>query len=315
MLASEIQAQKNRRRLVLLFALLVVTVAAFFLLGSSGRSVVDKNIFRNVDFESVDRVRIQNRSDTTELTFANGSWAVSEKLTADRKMITLLFATLKQTEPKREISAERADSVAKYFQSNASNVTLYSGHQPVQNFLVAGNPEKTQTFFKDPKSAKIYLMSIPGYRVYIGGIFEMEASAWRDKFVLGSFNWRNFASLETKFSEKPTESFKVAVEGPGLLAVEGIKTDTAKLNAYLYDLSVLTVEEFSTSLNLRDSLLQAKPFMTMIISDIGNRQQTIKVYREDQKGVLGLVLDDQPVVFNPQKVRSIVRPKSFFRAK
>jgi hypothetical protein len=315
MLASEIQERKNKRSLLVFFTLLIVTIGTFFLVRESNKPSVDKNVFRNVDLEAVNHVQILNSSDTVELQFQNSRWTLNQQLPADRKLVTLLFATLKQTEPKREINAEVADSVTKYFNAGSIHVTLYTDDKAAQRFVVAGNPNKTQTFFKDPTSGKIYLMSIPGYRVYVGGIFEMDSQAWRDKFVLGSFNWRNFAKLDASFPAKPGENFTARVDGPGVLTVEGVKTDTAKLNAFLYDLSVLTVEEYISSNKIRDSLLQAKPFMTMIISDIGNRQEMIKVFREDKNRVLGLIMDNEAVVFDPQKIRSLIRPKSFFSLK
>lgn len=309
MLASEIQERKNKRSLIVLVVLIIATVTVFFLLKKGNKTTIDKTFFKTVDFESVDKVRIENERDTIELTFLNSRWRVNNEHPADRSLVTLLFATLKQAEPKREISESLADSISG---GAGSKVVLYSNGQVVQNFIASGNDSKTQSFFKDPKSGKIFLMTIPGYRVYVSGIFELTTGGWRDKMVFGSFNWRNFQSLEARFPDKPRENFRVQAEGNGLFGIPGIKTDTAKLNTFLDDVSLITVEDYPELPRLKDSLTQVKPFLNLVITDIANKQHVLNVYREDKNGVLGLWMENQPVLFNPQRVRNIIRPKSFF---
>ncbi len=41
-------------------------------------------------------------------------------------------------------------------------------------------------------------MNIPGYRVYVSGIFELDESGWREKRVF-AFNWQNFQKLDAHF--------------------------------------------------------------------------------------------------------------------
>jgi hypothetical protein len=309
MLASEIQQQKNRRSLIVLVMLIIATAAVFFVIKKSNKPSLDKSIFKTVDLESIDKIRIENTIDTVELSFLNSRWRVNNEYPADRNLVTLLFATLKQVEPKREISGSLADSVSS---TPVSKVVLYSNSQPAQTLIASGNDSKTQSYFKDPKSGKTFLMAIPGYRVYVSGIFELTSGGWRDKMMFGSFNWRNFQSLDARFPEKPTESFKVVAEGDGLLGIPGIKTDTAKLNAYLYDVSMIAVEDYPESVQLKDSLTQVKPFLNLVVTDIAQKQHVLNVYRENKNRVLGLWMDNQPVLFDPQTVRKIIRPKSFF---
>lgn len=312
MLASEIQEKKNKKALITLGVLVIITVASAFLIQTDNRPAVDKSVFKNIEYEDVNRIRIENMQDTVELSFANSRWSVNNEFPADRNLVTLFFATLKQAEPKREIGDALADSISQIIERDGSKVTLFVDSQPVQRLIAGGNDSKTQSFFKDPKSDKIYLMTIPGYRVYVSGIFELTTGGWRDKMVFGTFNWRNFQSLEAQFPEKPSENFKVLAEGTGLFGIPGIKTDTAKLNTFLDDVSLITVEDYPESISLRDSLTQVKPFLNLIINDITGKQHSLKVYRENEKGVLGLWMDNQPVLFNPQRVRNIIRPKSFF---
>jgi hypothetical protein len=309
MLASEIQSRRNKRRLIFFIALIGVTILTAFLLDKSDRAAVDKNVFRKVDLEAVDRIVIQNPSDTVDLQFQNSRWRVNNKFPADRNMVTLLFATLKQVEPKREVTS--GDSLSAMFEKG-HRVTLFSGGNAVQSLHAVGNSAKTQSLFKDPTTGKIYLVTIPGYRVYVSGIFELDAGGWRDKMIYGSFNWRNFQGLEVEFTEKPAENFRVQAEGTGLFGITGVKTDTAKLNTFLDEVSLLTVNEYPQSVSLRDSLTQVKPFMNIIITDITGKQHTLRIFRENQDGILGLFMENEPVLFSPERIRNIIRPKSYF---
>jgi hypothetical protein len=310
MLASDIQERRNKRSLLVLVTLIGLCVATFFLIRQSDRPAVDKSTFRDFDSETVDKIRIESADDTVELTFENSRWKVNKEYPADRNLVTLLFATIKQAEPKRELNAN--DTTVNPIEKSGSKVTLYASGQPVRNFIAAGNSSKTQSLFKDSKTGKVYVMSIPGYRVYVSGIFELKTGGWRDKFVFGSFNWRNFQSLEARFPEKPSENFKVQAEGTGIFGITGIKTDTSRLNTFLDDVSLLAVDDYLESSQLRDSLTQVKPFLQLIITDIASKQQTLSVYRESKRGVLGFLESNQPVLFNPERVRNIVRPKSYF---
>lgn len=312
MLASEIQERKNKKALMTLIVLVILTVASAFLLQTDNRPTVDKSVFKKVDFEAVNKITIQNKLDTVELSFTNSRWRVNNEYPADRNLVTLFFATIKQAEPKREISDALSDSISKAIVANGYRITLFSDGQPIQTFLASGNDSKTQSFFKDPQTGKVYLMTIPGYRVYVSGIFELKTGGWRDKMLFGTFNWRNFQSLEAQFPEKPGENFKVLAEGTGLFGIPGIKTDTAKLNTFLDDVSLITVEDYLESTSLRDSLTQVKPFLNLVVNDIAGKQHTLKVYRENKNGVLGLWMNSEAVLFNPQRVGNIIRPKSFF---
>jgi hypothetical protein len=312
MLASDIQERRNKRSLIVLATLIGLSVATFFLIRQSDKPAIDKSIFRDFDSEIVDRVRIESPQDTIELTFENSRWKVNKEYPADRNLVTLLFATIKQAEPKREIVAGSMDSTSTAIEKSGQKITLYAEGQPIRSFIAAGNPTKTQSFFKDSKTGKVYVMSIPGYRVYVAGIFEMKTGGWRDKFVFGTFNWRNFQSLEARFPERPSENFKVQAEGTGLFGIAGIKTDTARLNTFLDDVSLLAVDDYLESARLKDSLTQVKPFLNLIITDIASKQQILSVYRENKNGVLGMLGNNQPVLFNPETVRNVIRSKSFF---
>ena len=160
-------------------------------------------------------------------------------------MVQVLFATIQQAEPKRPLPLGIQDSVSQELRQNGVKVSLISSGTPELTFYAGGNGQKTQAYFSvDKGDAKPYLVTIPGYRVYVSGIFEVEEKDWRDKLVFG-FNWRNFESLQASFPNSPSDNFQVVFQD-NYFAVQGLNAvDTAKLNDFLDDVSLLTVEEFT----------------------------------------------------------------------
>ena len=87
-------------------------------------------------------------------------------------MIEVLFATLQQAEPKRPVSPSIRDSVRQDLRQRGVRVSLFSSGVKEVGFYAGGNMKKTQAFFShEQKDETPYVITIPGYRVYVSGIF------------------------------------------------------------------------------------------------------------------------------------------------
>jgi hypothetical protein len=253
---------------------------------------------------------LQN-GDTITLSFNGSRWKVNDTWYADRDMIDVLFATLQQASPKRPVSKAQQDSLVDMLQRHGVKVELYSKGITVGSILAGGNASKTQAYFCKPEDKKVYLVNIPGYRVYVSGIFELNESGWREKRVF-AFNWQNFQQLEAHFPQNPKQDFKVVMKDmqvgiPGVAA-----PDTARLNDFLDAVSLLTVDEYLDSSPLLDSLLSVEPIQILTVSDISNRNFTLKLYPSANQAVTGQINATQWADFEGRKIRRILVPKDFF---
>jgi hypothetical protein len=310
----DMQEQKNKRLLISLVVLVCTTVAVYWLSKAEGTERVDKDIFRVADFKAVDKVVLESESGKVELTFNGSRWKVNDRYDADRNMIEVLMATLREAEPKRPVAASLQDSLRSGLEKSGVKVSVYSGQGLLKRFSAGGNEMKTQAYFKDEETGQVYLMTIPGYRVYVTGILELTENQWRDKYAF-AFNWRNFESLLVEFPDSPSENFKVAMQGD-FFGVEGMpRTDTARLNTFLDQVSLLTVNEYLEPGRFTDSLTRTRPFMIIKVLDIAKREYSLEIFREKTSQVPGLLQKKQGVVFNRLKIQPILRPKSFFKAK
>lgn len=307
--------KKNKIRLILLAVLTALTLLVFWWIQPENRLDIDPGIFQVEDLSTISRVDLASDSASLSLGYDGARWTVNDSLEADGNMVRVLFATLQQARPKRGVTKATRDSIFRELEENGVKVSLYQEDQLRKKFLAGGNPAKTVAYFADPESKEVYVMAIPGYRVYVSGILELGPDGWRDKFVF-NFNWRNFKSMAVTFPERPSENFTVSMQRD-FFGIEGMaEADTAKLNAFLDDVSLLTVDEYISEPALMDSLTRMQPIVDLVVTDIGNRTYRLRLFEANHSGPLfGIIQGTQPALFDPKKVRSLMKPKSFFRKK
>lgn len=287
--------------------LTIITVGSFVLLNGTDRLQVDKEVFRKLDLKIVNEVTLNSSKHQVVLSLADSRWKVNGKYDADQQMIDVLFATLLQVEPKRPVQSRMADSLSQQLRETGVEVTLRTTAGESQQFVVGGNDTKTQAYFATSEG-DVYVMHIPGYRVYASGVFELEEGGWRNKYVFG-FNWRNFKSLETQFPN-PAENFSIVMQD-NRVVMAGVEADTARLNTYLDDVSLLTVDEYIEAPSA-DSVKKWSPRVSILVTDIGNREFLLRVYGNTENGKFRVLLkSEQWAVLSSQKIAAISRPKSF----
>lgn len=308
------QQRRNIRLLISLGALIVVTGIVLFTFNREQASV-DKTIFQVEDLKAIDRVVLERDSSKTELAIENARWKVNGEL-ADRSLIDVLFATLQQAEPKRKVAEKLSDSLKVLLQKKGVHVTLSQGDGPVLDFYAGGNASQTQAYFTKGGDDDVYIMVIPGYRVYTSGIFELEASGWKDKYVF-NFNWQNFTSLNVSFTASPADNFDVVMDK--LPVIKGIaQADTAKLNDFLDRISLLTVDQYLTKAQAStyDSALFSSQGFEITVADISGKTYSLKLYPETGKAsVFGIVQGSYPAVFDTRKILPLMKSKGWFTKK
>ena len=139
----------------------------------------------------------------------------------------------------------------------------------------------------------------------------MGKDGWRDKFVF-NFNWRNFKRLEATWPDFPSDNFAVSMQR-GSFGIEGMpEADTAKLNTFLDNVSLLTVDEYFSAPALIDSLRGSEPQMLLRIFDAGNRTYSLRVYDAgDSRRVAGLVQNSQGAFFERRKIQQIFQTNGY----
>lgn len=307
----------QRNKILAVCALVLAAFSAMLFLMRSGedRPVVDRLLFAVEATEKIDHVQLIRNKDTVELTFTDGRWKVNERYDADVQMIKVLMATLLQEVPHRPVAKVLTDSVNRRLDRTGTHVLISSGGATQLEFVAGGNEAKSEAWFRKSGDLQPYLMIIPGYRVYVAGIFELRESGWRNKRIF-DFNWRNFKTLTASYPREPKEDFVVEMKRDyfGIRGMDPL--DTTKLNDYLDAVSLLMARRFvDASERGADSVARMAPLARIEIRDIADRTYGLELFAAGSRNreVYGRLSDGQLVAFDRDDVPAVTRRRAFFR--
>lgn len=305
------QKRKNIQLLISLSVMILLIIVLFVFNNSKNSSEVDKAIFQITSLEKIDRVVLQSAKEKIELKFNGSKWLVNGAHEADRQMITVLFAALKQVEAKRKVASNIQDSVKNEINKNGIKVSCFEGDALSKEFWSEGNKQKSETYFQLSDGVP-YLVTIPGYRVYVASVFEVPANDWRDKQVF-NFNWQNIKSLEVSFPTDTKQSFNASFIGR-FFSIEGIATDTTKLDRFMDALFQLRAEKILDSTEVRNyqSSLEQTPLMKIKINDIANQSYPLTIYPIEKGNDVIVGRVNEVILLNPMAIREIFRKRNYF---
>jgi len=310
------QRQKNIRLLLSLSVMIFLIVGLFIFNTSQNSSSVDKGIFQIENLEKIDRVILQSGQEKIDLNFNGTKWMVNSAHEADRQMIKVLFAALKQIEAKRAVASSVQDSVKKEISTTGIKVSCYEGETLAKEFWSKGNAQNSETYFQ-LRDGVPYLVTIPGYRVYVASVFEVPASDWRDKTVF-NLNWQNIKSVAVKFPKNENQNFTASFQNK-IFSVENIKeTDTTKLASFMDALIQLRADKILTAEQSHryDSLIAANSLEEITVRDIADRTYQLKIFplQKGKSPVIG-IRNEEVLELNPLVLREIYKARDSFVAK
>jgi hypothetical protein len=309
------QAKRNRRLLISLIGLTLLSVCFYFFANKNNQIEVDTSLFKLKEEANINRVVIESPTGKVTLEFNGTRWSVNNNYEADRQLIKLLFATLEKAEPKRPVANGQLNSIDSILSKNGVTVNLFEGENLIQSFRAGGNEQKTEAYFQKSMGQPSYVMVIPGYRIYVSYIFELDESGWRDKRIF-NFNWRNFKGLNMTVEDDPSQSFSVSFKDQ-FFGIAGIaEVDTTKLNDYLDAISLLSAEQYIMPgfSSTYDSLLKTAPFFRIEVSDISEKTYSLDLFaplKNDPRAV-GRLDGNQAVLFSRNDILPIARKRGFF---
>ncbi len=307
--------QNSKRLAISLAVMIVAIVALWFFAFRESKIEVDENALVVADLSNVDRVELESVRGKIVLRFDGAKWVVNDQYPVDRRSIQVLFGTVENIRPRRPVGEKQLETVKSQLQSGGTKVSFFVKDALVKSYVAGGNPQKPEAWFQvgdgDPM-----IVNIPGYRVYAAGVFEQSVNDWRDKRVF-ALNWRNFKSLTTTFTKDPKETFTITGKG-NYFSVEGLEpADTAKVNTYLDDVSLLVGESFYTMGERPkiDSLLSGPTSFDVVVTDVGNNPFRLEVFPplRTEANVFGRV-NGEFMVFPRAEIVRIAKKKSWFRA-
>lgn len=272
---------QRKKNITLLVSFVSMTIVSLLLFVASLETTeeIEPSRFHLTDPKSINKIVFTRNSSPIELEYSSNRWTVNDSLAADRGLVDVLFATMARAVPKRAAASRVRDSVLQEAKLRGVRVDFYSGSEVDKTLWVWGDEDQNVTYFIDNKEDMPYVMTIPGYRVFVGGIFVQNVGTWRDKRIF-NFNWRNFVSLEANFPHDPTQNFKASLVDR-FFSIEGLtRVDTTALNNYLDAASLIEGDEFYTPGNSTkfDSLLATNSILNLSVTEASGRVHTLRLF-------------------------------------
>ncbi len=307
-------SRRNKLLALALVAMLAASASLAWIGRDEERIAVDRTLFTVAETEKINKVSMVRAADSVELVFDGTGWSVNGAWDADLQMIKVLMATIMQAEPHRPVAASRVDTVNSQLDQRGTLVTLSITDAPQKVFTAGGNAGKSEAWFRNNSDRRPYVMIIPGYRVYVSGIFELPASGWREKRVF-DLNWRNFKSLTASYPKEPAAGFVAEMKqrAPGIRGLAAV--DTTKLSDYLDAVSLLMARRFVAP-GVADSIIRRGPVARVEVRDIADRAYGLDLFApgKNDEEVYGRLDNGEIVAFDRSDIPAIVRRKAWFVA-
>ena len=296
--------------LVISLCVLIVLIPVTYVQFNQQPPPVAEDLFRPDDLSQIDHIRL----DSIDLSYNGLSWRVNNEHDADANMITVLFATIAQAVPQREVAVSMRDSVASRIRDEGVYVEMFDDEERLLSFYAGGNPQRTIASFVGENGIP-YIMHIPGYRVYVSGIFEQPLREWRNKRVF-DMNWRNFSGMTVEFPGEIAENFDVTMSPGAFFSIErAAEVDTSRLNTFLDDVSLLAVVNYAQDGDgVTDSLRVATGMLEILVFDVAGNEYSLKVFggTDGSDEVLSLINGEQAAFISREDLDRVYKKRSFF---
>ena len=257
--------KKKNLRLFSIAGLLVIVNLTFFL-SSSGTFSREKNYdIAIADTSAVVSVKLTRGEMVNTLIRDGQAWTLNQEFGTDPGYTRILLAVMNRVAVKRQLGVSQLEELQSRVELDAVLVEL---EELGRSFYVLGNRTYTKTYFLEPNLNVGYEVEIPGYRDFVGGIFQLTTDQWRDRLIFRG-NFRTIDQIEVKQNDQVV--FNADLKD-SYFQIDGLGAyDTLALVNYLNGFNFLQANERISSGKFPqyDSLRNTVDKSQLIIHDLG----------------------------------------------
>lgn len=277
---------------------------------------VDKSLFTIADTTLMTGIVIQSEGQEFSIQRKSKGWRINDEYKADPQLIYLTQRILNAVQTQRPVSQSNIQLIRDELKKGGKLVTvsLLTGEE--RKFYAGGNAAKTTAYFGNEDLSKIYTVSIPGYKSYLSGIFELSLNQWRDRVLFAS-SWRTIQELTIDYAAPELTNLNIFFEDQ-FLAVQGVSSmDTATLINYLQPLEFFQLNDYldAGAFPRYDSLMLVNPMAQITLKDINKENnRELKVYPKiegERFYLLTNQAEEMMVVDAGRMQRLLVQPNQF----
>lgn len=305
-----------KRNLLYLGILIVLCIVAYFtLIRDASTSYRKKDAdFALKDTTDVSRILMTSlNGDTIDLRFENNTWTYNNGKAPRPDAVHNLLNTLRQLEVKVPVAKSMHNTVVKSIAGKRTLVQIYNlKGEKIKGFYIGENTDKLNgTFMLMETSEKPFVVNIPGFAGYASTVFFTDEKDWRSKEIF-SIKTADIRQLDITYPAVKDSTFSLVRQADNTFMLVGNQTNQKPLNQeivqyYLKQFQFLNAEYYLDESEKRDSLLGVQPACIMSVTDIHNKNTTLKIYYRPltYRTKMQFTYEDKPIEFDLDKYYGI----------
>ncbi len=296
----------TKKNIILSIVLVVfITISVGLGLWQKGPTAqFDSQLFALEDVDQIDRIVMTRGSEVMDCRAFSQGFLINETYPMDQNLMLVLASVLQQVRIQRPLSTEQKPEGWKLLQDKGTFIQVYAGESLLREFWAGGDAALQQSYFAQDQE-NIYLVNLPGYSSYLGGLFELDISGWRSKNIFQS-TWRSILSFSMENLQDPQKNFRIDYRDP-FFSVPGIqKLDSNRVINYLQTLGAMRAYQ------LVDSSPQDDPWLRMTTIDINEKRNVVLTLYHSDSLILGTTAE-QAYLFQPQQIAPLIQEVDYFR--
>ncbi len=257
--------RKRNQRLLLIAGLLVIVNFVFFTSNTSTYSSSKNYNLAIADTSQVKTIKLTKGGIQNILERDGNSWELNQKFGTDPAYTRILLAVLNRVAVKRKLGESQLEALKSRVNEEGVLVELEDINR---TFYVLGNQTFTKTYFLEQNLDEGFEVEIPGYRDFVGGIFQLTTDQWRDRLIFRG-NFRTIQRIEVLSDNQVRLNAHLTDRS---FVVEGMTAyDTLALVNYMNNFNYLQANErlspgkFPRYDSLRNTVAEEE----LIIHDLG----------------------------------------------
>ena len=299
---------RNYRLYILTAVLLGLVAITYWLLDQeqSPSSVIPAVNFGIPATAQPDSIVLERQKSTNFLLLKRQHLLFNGRYEVKPSLQEAFFVILKQMEAKRPVSKKIRANILAAMDSAGVKVSVYEKDNLIKDFKVWGDKENERTYIKSEKD-NIYLITIPGYSTYIGGIFFYGEKEWRNNALFES-TWRSLKKLDVQFPKDPSQNVSIEF-GTEFFFLPGLDAfDTVGVLDYLEGFSnVRVIKYLNQEQQEVERLLTIEPNLLVKIEDLDTAQSNVlRFYLADS-----LINQDMVLVVGKEREMALISGRSF----
>ncbi|MDH5608274.1 MAG: hypothetical protein OEY56_02240 [Cyclobacteriaceae bacterium] len=274
------------------------------------------DMFSIADTAQVSEIRIESTR-FTHVFSRKSNWRINDQYATDPSMRRILFAVLSRVRVVRPVSAKTIAELKNRI-DEGFRVSIQTNDGTL-DLISIGNPTLTRTYFLLPDLSEGYEVSIPGYRDYVGSIFQLTTHQWRDRLVFDG-NWRSIQQLTFAYGSPSDKDFTIRFSNSFYQVDELAVIDSAAVVEYLNEFEYFQANEWfgEGQMPVFDSLMSLEPEWTITLDDIKYPEPIVlRFYPADPQTRLRPVKNqaNDPMVFDDRRLKSLQKARQDFSYK